>query len=270
MAKTIRLDGEIGWEITASNLSAQIEGETELDLIINSGGGSILEGFAIFNILRDFKGTITARIDLAASMASVIAMAADKIVMRSTSSLMMIHRPWTGAVGEAEDLRSIADTLDKLEGMISSIYMERVGKNISPDQLSGMLAAETWLDGSEAVELGFADELAEDDSKNMLTTVLAAMSTKKAVAYDLSKLAAKVKDIENGEKSDLKSKLSQSGSLSEIEAVIRNAFSASRSEATAIVAAVKKQSHSDCGPKNADITAMSAEITAIFERHTQS
>ncbi len=266
--RTIRLDGEIGWEITAADLAEKIKGETEIDLIINSGGGSIMEGFAIFNILKDFEGTITARIDLAASMASIVAMAADKIVMRSTSSLMMIHKPWTGAVGEAEDLRGVADTLDKLEGMIASIYLNRIGDNVSELELTDMLSAETWLDGEEAVALGFADELAEDDAKNMLTTVLSAMSAKKSVKYDMSKLAAKVRDIESGEKRGVKEKLKASGSFSEIEAVMRNAFSASQSEATAIVAAVKKV-HSDCvTPKPSDNTEMLAELTAIFNKHT--
>jgi len=266
--RTIRLDGEIGWEITAADLAEKIKGEAEIDLIINSGGGSIMEGFAIFNILKDFEGTIPARIDLAASMASIVAMAADQIVMRSTSSLMMIHKPWTGAVGEAEDLRGVADTLDKLEGMIASIYLSRIGDNVSEAQLTDMLSAETWLDGDEAVALGFADELAEDDAKNMLTTVLSAMSAKKSVQYDMSKLADKVRVIENGDKHGVKEKLKASGSFSEIEAVMRNAFSASQSEAAAIVAAVKKV-HSDCvTEKPSDNTEMLAELTAIFNKHT--
>ncbi len=117
--KTIRIDGEIAdYWVSAEWLNYQIGDEKEISLIINSPGGSIPEGFAIFNLLKDFRGNggyIEARIDLAASMASVIAMAANKIIMRSNSSLMMIHKPWTNAQGEAEDFRRIAATLDKFE-----------------------------------------------------------------------------------------------------------------------------------------------------------
>ena len=102
----------------------------------------------------------------------------------------------------------------------------------------------------------------------MLTTVLSAMSAKKSVQYDMSKLADKVRVIENGDKHGVKEKLKASGSFSEIEAVMRNAFSASQSEATAIVAAVKKV-HSDCVTKKpSDNTEMLAELTAIFNKHT--
>jgi ATP-dependent protease ClpP protease subunit len=267
MSKTIRLDGEIGWEITASSLAFQMEGETDVDLIINTPGGSIVEGFAIFNLIKDFEGTITAKIDLAASMGSVIAMAADKVVMRSNSSLMMIHRPWGVGFGEAEDLRDVADTLDKLESMLIGLYMEKVGDSLSEDDLKQMLADTTWLDGSEALEFGFADELAEDDSKNMLSSMLVAMSKKHSAKYDLSDMAAKIRSSENKLKRNLKSKLSETDSLAQIEDVLRNSLNISRSEATAIVSEVKNQVHGDRDPSGNDIAKVEAELLAVFDKY---
>lgn len=256
MPKVIRLDGEIGWEINAKWLAEKIEGETDVDLIINSPGGSITEGFAIFNLLKDFEGTLTARIDLAASMASVIAMAADKIVMRSDSSLMMIHKPWTGAMGEAEDLRSIADTLDKMEEMILNIYSSRA--KVETIELKEMLARETWLSGSEALEVGLADEVAEDKAQNMLTKTLTAMAAKH-VSFDITKMAAKIETI--NKKSSLTERLNNCQSLSEVELLIKS-MGASKNEASVIVAKVKSFS---LGEQDESIKA---EMQNVFNKFT--
>ena len=125
--KTIRLDGVVGWDVLAEDIAPQIEDEIELNLIINSGGGDVLEGFAIYNLLNSFEGRINVQVDFAASMASVIAMAGDEITMMDNSSIMMIHRPWGVAGGNSEDFRKQADTLDKMEEMLLNIYADRSG-----------------------------------------------------------------------------------------------------------------------------------------------
>lgn len=240
--KTIRLDGTIGYEILASDIAEKIEDDDEIHLVINSGGGSILEGFAIYNLLNDARKAgkkISAKVDFAASMASVIVMAADKITMRGNSSLMMIHKPWTGAVGDADELRSQADVLDKMESMLKSIYKGRVGKNVTPKQLDDMLKAETWLSGNEAVTLGFADEIEKDAPKNAMKSALMAMHCQEKIHFDLAKMAAKIEEIEQ-EKPSFGAILEKCEKLCDIENAMRDRFGASQAEATAIVAAVKR------------------------------
>ena len=138
------------------------DGDDELDIRINSPGGYVMEGLAIYNaIAREAnKGrTIRTHIDgLAASMASVIAMAGSSIVM-ADNALMMIHNPWDCACGDAAELRRRADLLDKIRDQLVGIYSNRTG--IGADELVDMLAAETWMDAEQALEKGFVTELTD-------------------------------------------------------------------------------------------------------------
>ena len=109
----IRLDGVVGWDILAADIADKLEGANDVHLILNSSGGSILEGLSIYEMLEAHEGRVTVQVDFAASMASVIAMAGDEIIMNEKTSLMMIHRPWSGTVGDADEMRKTADTLDK-------------------------------------------------------------------------------------------------------------------------------------------------------------
>ncbi|WP_345849394.1 head maturation protease, ClpP-related, partial [Shewanella algae] len=95
---------------------------------------------------------------LAASMASVIAMAFDEVVMPE-NAMMMVHKPWGGTMGDADDMRKYADLLDKVEGNLVGAYRDKTG--MTDEQLHALLAEETWLTGREAVEKGFADTLTE-------------------------------------------------------------------------------------------------------------
>ena len=159
---TIEMFGEIGWEVTASQFSAELKALNDNDIIIklNSPGGSIFEGIALFEIIKNYKGHVTVEImGLAASMGSVIPMAADKVIM-GDMSVMMVHNPWTIAGGEAEDFRKAADTLDKLKGVLVNAYVSKTG--LSEDEISAMMDAETWMTAEEALEKGFIDEIAED------------------------------------------------------------------------------------------------------------
>lgn len=124
---------------------------------INSGGGSAFAGLAIFELIRAHGAAVTVRIDgVAASAASIIAMAGDKIVM-GTGAMMMIHNPWTRAEGNAKELREAADMLDRVGESLVNVYTARTGK--SRDELKAMLDQSTWMTADEAVANGFADEV---------------------------------------------------------------------------------------------------------------
>jgi ATP-dependent protease ClpP protease subunit len=130
-----------------------------IHLRINSPGGSVIEGTAIYNALRRHEGGLTVHIDaMAASMASVIAMAGQPVYM-ADNALLMIHNPWTVSMGESKDLRKEADLLDKLKVNLRNAYVRKTG--MEADRITEMMDAETWLDAVEAVALGFADAIEE-------------------------------------------------------------------------------------------------------------
>ena len=133
---------------------------------INSQGGDVFAGVTIYNALKDYskgKGKVTVKVDgLAASIASVVAMAGDEIVM-SPGSMMMVHNPWSMGVGSAEELRKAADTLDEIKDAILPIYTERSG--LSDEEVQDLMDNETWMTAEKAVELGFADVVQKDQKK---------------------------------------------------------------------------------------------------------
>ena len=124
---------------------------------IHSGGGSVVDGLAIYNLLKHSKKSVHVYIDgLAASIASVIAMAGNKVFMPENAWLM-IHSPWNSATGNAAAFRQIADSLDAFESNLITIYREKTG--MAASKLKTMLEAETWINASEAKKLGFIDEI---------------------------------------------------------------------------------------------------------------
>jgi ATP-dependent Clp endopeptidase proteolytic subunit ClpP len=132
-------------------------GGQDFTLRINSRGGHVFEGNAIYNAIARYKGTVTAHVEsLAASMASVIAMAADKVVM-SENSMMMVHNPWTMTAGDASDLRKEADTLDRIKTNIVRAYARKSKR--SEEEVSELMDAETWMSAEQAYEFGFVDEI---------------------------------------------------------------------------------------------------------------
>jgi ATP-dependent Clp protease protease subunit len=134
------------------------KGDT-LNVRINSPGGDVFDGNTIYNYLRSLKAKVAVTIDgLAASAASVIAMAGDTISMPE-NSFLMIHNPWMMAVGDSQVMRKAADDLDVIREGAVKTYLSRT--NVSRDELVAMLDEETWLDAEKAIELGFADEVLE-------------------------------------------------------------------------------------------------------------
>lgn len=133
---------------------------SQINLFINSMGGSVSEGVAIFNQLKRHKDKVTAYIDgFACSIASVIPMAASKVVMSETA-MFMIHNPWTFAMGNAKDLRKTAEDLDKVrDGCIIPAYKAKCGDKLTDEKLIEMLDNETFINSTEALEYGFCDEI---------------------------------------------------------------------------------------------------------------
>lgn len=151
-----------GWGITARQFAQELSSFRDISLIklyIHSPGGDVFEGMAIYNLIRNHPARVEVEIlGLAASMASVIAMAGDLVIMPE-NAMMMIHRPWGIQGGDADSMRRYANLLDQVEDNLISSYTNKTG--IAADAIKTMLAAETWLTGTEAVEQGFADQLAQ-------------------------------------------------------------------------------------------------------------
>ena len=164
------LDGPIasdtwwGDEVTPDLFREELKQHAgDLTVVINSPGGDVFAGLAIYNALVNHNGNVTVRVDgLAASIASVIAMAGDKIIM-SPGSMIMIHRPSVCAMGTVDDMEKAKDVLTKIEEGITPIYAKRTGLN--EDKIAELLEAETWMLADKAVELGFADEVSEAPEK---------------------------------------------------------------------------------------------------------
>lgn len=132
---------------------SQFDGK-DLSVWIDSYGGSVFAGASIYNALKEHKGKVTAKINKAMSAASVIAMAADEILM-SPVAVMMIHNPLTTASGNMHDLRKVADVLDQVKESIINAYVTKTGR--SRNKISQMMDDETWMSANVAVKEGFAD-----------------------------------------------------------------------------------------------------------------
>lgn len=131
-----------------------------IHLRVNSPGGSVFAARAMEQALREHKAKVVAHIDgVAASAASFLVMAADEIVM-APGAMMMIHKAWTVAMGNADDLVNTADLLDKIDSTLANTYASRTGANV--EKIADMMAAETWFTAEEAVAAGFADSVAEN------------------------------------------------------------------------------------------------------------
>jgi ATP-dependent Clp endopeptidase proteolytic subunit ClpP len=165
---------EIGsYGVTAKQFISDIKDLKDLpiNLRINSLGGDVFDGMAMYNVIKRREAKTTVYIEgIAASIATIIALGADEVVM-AENSLFMIHNAWGGAMGEAEDMRKTAATLDKISSELTDIYRKKTG--LSYDAISNMMSDETWLNAEEAYELGFVDTISD--------------SIKVAAKYDVSK-----------------------------------------------------------------------------------
>ena len=165
---------EIGtYGITAQEFITDIKDlkDTPINLRINSLGGDVFDGMAMYNVIKRREAKTTVYIEgIAASIATIISLGADEVVM-AENSLFMIHNAWGGTMGEAKDMRKTADTLEKITGELTDIYRKKTG--LSYDALAEMMDEETWLNANEALEMGFIDTISD--------------SIKVAAKYDVSK-----------------------------------------------------------------------------------
>ena len=186
----ISIYDEIGfWGVSAASFAQDLKScgnnLKQINLHIHSPGGDVFDGIAIYNLLKNHPANVTVYIDgLAASMASVIAMAGNEVIMPE-NAMMMIHKPWGIQGGDAEDMRKYADLLDKVENTLIPAYANKTGK--TPEELAEMLSAETWLNGKECVEQGFADKLAEP--------LVAMASIKSRKLEDFENMPKAIKDM---------------------------------------------------------------------------
>lgn len=160
----IGLDYWTGDGVTAKRIAAalrQIGHEQDVTVYINSPGGDMFEGFAIYNLLRNHGGNVTVKIiGIAASAASIIAMAADDLQI-ARAGFLMIHNCWLYAVGNRHDFREVAETIEPFDLAMSDIYAIRSG--LDKNLIISMMDKETYIVGNDAVEQGFADSLLPAD-----------------------------------------------------------------------------------------------------------
>lgn len=186
-------------------------GEIEtLNIYINSPGGDVFEGNTIMNMLKRKKCTKNVYVDgLAASIASVIAMAGDKIIMPS-NSMMMIHNSWTYAAGNSNELRKLADDLDKVNASIRQTYLDKAGDKLDEETLINLMDNESWLTAQECFNYGLCDVVGEETSvaaKFDLNTLNKYKNI--PVNYVFKQAEAKVKNIEKEKEIEKNNKLEE-------------------------------------------------------------
>ncbi|HEO4710809.1 TPA: head maturation protease, ClpP-related [Streptococcus agalactiae] len=179
--RTLRIEGQIadetwfGDEVTPQLFKNDLlAGTGDITLWINSPGGDVFAAAQIYNMLMDYQGDVHVIIDgLAASAASVIAMAGTTVSM-SPVAMMMIHNPWTFSQGEAKDMAKVIEMLGEIKESIINAYELRTG--LSRTKISHLMDSESWFNAKKAVELGFADkvlfekeETPEQDHQNSYT-----------------------------------------------------------------------------------------------------
>ena len=163
-------------------------GSGDVVIWLNSPGGDCIAASQIYAMLMDYKGNVTVKIDgIAASAASVIAMAGTKVLMAPTA-MMMVHNPSTIAVGDREDMKKAMDMLAEVKESIINAY--EIKTNLSRAKLSHLMDETTWMNAKKAIELGFCDGILEDSKKSVDAEAFA-FSAKAVEASIMNKMAAK-------------------------------------------------------------------------------
>src|SRR5699024_9486518 len=182
-----------GWEFNSEYVSNVLQGmpsDEDLVVRITSPGGIAYEGVAIYNALAAHEGRVTVYVDgLAASAASIIAMAGDETIM-SLGSMMMVHNPWLVTLGDASEHRKSAEMLDKHAEALTDIYTKKTG--MSRQDVFDLMEDETWLTSEDAVAFGFADS--EDDEAEETAEDVAAKYAKNLIKFDMARMPETVHD----------------------------------------------------------------------------
>ena len=191
-AKTMVMRGPIGdfdGGISADDFSSALTEHAGQDVTIelDSQGGSVSDGLAMYNAIMSHEGKVTIHIDtLAASIATVVACAADYVKINSNGKFM-IHLCWTQAVGNCKDFRSTADIMEMMDGDIADSYAEKTG--MPKEELLALMTAETWYSSEEALASGFVDEIVKVERKEKSSDA----SAKKVFALSPLAVSAKAK-----------------------------------------------------------------------------
>lgn len=243
----ISLHDEIGlWGVTAGDFIAELRAQSNfqtIDLSVHSPGGNLLDGLAMYNALKAHPAKIFGKVEgIAASAASIVLMASDFIDMPEDSYLM-IHNAYGGAFGDSDDLRDMADIMDKLQASAVNIYQKRSG--LEPENIAQMMAAETWMTAAEAGKLGFIDHVT--DAIGVAAKASVFNKHFKAMPYNGNQDA--IQSIENER---------------DFERFLRDTGGLSRTQATAVVSRVKTVFQRDAG-NDVDSQKL-AELTARLTR----
>lgn len=194
----IEVYDEIGfWGVNAKDFRAKLKGAGDIVLKINSPGGSVFDGIAIYNDLKAHNGNVRVEITgIAASIASIIAMAGDEIAI-AENGMMMIHNAWTIAAGNAEELQAQADVLSKIDGNLALTYASRKGTP-GVRAIKQMMADETWMTGKEAKANGFATEILTpvDTSSQARFDLSVFENAPESLSYDDEGVTRTVRDAE--------------------------------------------------------------------------
>ena len=154
-----------GEGVTATSIKSQLDGmqdATDITVRLNSPGGDVFEGLAIYNLLSEHPAKVTVKVDgYAASIASVIALAGDSVMM-GKGAMFMIHNPYTFSVGDAKELRAQADVLDQVRDSLVETYQTRMDSDVS--EIHSLLDAETWFSPAEAKEIGLATHTTDEQA----------------------------------------------------------------------------------------------------------
>ena len=188
--RTLYLDGVIAEEswfdddVTPKAFKADLfAGEGDIVIWLNSPGGDCIAASQIYAMLMDYPGNVTVKIDgIAASAASVIAMACTKVLMAPTA-LMMVHNPLTVAIGDSEEMQKAIAMLSEVKESIINAYEIKTGQ--SRVKLSHLMDAETWLNANKAIELGFADSILEDKKNRIQSDDVTYAFSRRAVTNSL-------------------------------------------------------------------------------------
>lgn len=185
-------------DITPAQFREELfSGSGPVTIWINSPGGDCIAASQIYTMLMDYKDDVTVKIDgIAASAASVIAMAGTEVLM-SPTAMMMIHNPATIAMGDHEDMQKAIEMLDEVKESIINAY--EIKTSLSRAKLSHLMDAETWMNANKAVELGFADGVLEDEKTIDAVIPAYAFSRKTVQAALMNKISAKAKPVQKAD-----------------------------------------------------------------------
>jgi ATP-dependent protease ClpP protease subunit len=223
MPKKIVIDGIIGWDVYPSTIRKELENsKEEIEIEISSPGGSVFDGFEIFNLIQDYSKNIN-KVDivvtsLAASIASYIAVAGDTLSGKPNGTVM-IHNAWSPAVGDHREMRARADILEQLSNIIAKAYSKKTGKGVK--EIQDLMNNETWLIGENMQKSGFVDKIINDDdeirnldenlllAKGRFENCISVMEKSAKSKNDLQKVAALITEFSKEESVIIKPELPQ-------------------------------------------------------------